>query len=62
MNRKLNTKNELKIIVEEEKLHLKSNFVSLNSNEITDFPKLDESTIATWNRVATWKLSVKTSV
>ena len=48
--------NDLKRIIEEDKLHLKSQFVSLNSEHINDFPKLDQSIIKTNITLGTYQL------
>ena len=56
MKQKLNTKNELKRIVEEYKLHLKSQFICLNSITIDDFPKLDKYTIQTKITLGSYQL------
>ena len=47
MKAKINVENELKCIVEADKLHLKSRFVSLSADEVLDFPKVDLSVIKT---------------
>ena len=45
-----------KKIVEDDKLYLKSQFINLNSDLITDFPKLDESLIKTHITLGTYIL------
>jgi hypothetical protein len=47
MKLKLNVENELKEIVTTEKLHLKSKFIALDGEDLTDFPKLDVADIKT---------------
>ena len=56
MKKKLNTKNELKSIVDEDKLHLKSKFVTLSTSLIKDFPKLDENIIKSNITLGTYQL------
>ena len=47
MKKKINTKNELQDIVKKDKLHKKSLFVAINSDDIDDFPIYDELYIQT---------------
>ena len=56
MKKKFDLNNQLKKIVEDDKLHLKSQFINLNSDLITDFPKLDESLIKTHITLGTYQL------
>ena len=65
----LHNVNELKTIVEDNHLHLKSKFLLVEASKIDDFPKLDENTIKTSitqcnvePRLSyTWLLSTQTS-
>ncbi len=47
MKHRMNVQNDLKDVVEKDQLHKKSLFTCLNSDEINDFPMLDEDDIKT---------------